>query len=475
MPIPVLTVAQMREWERASWAAGKNEEAVMRAAGSALARQAVGMTRTDDCVLVLAGAGHNGDDAVFAAEQLNRPKTVIRVAASKLAIAEVREAFSKSPALIIDGLFGIGLNRPLTSECLELIRVINESRSRILAVDVPSGLNADTGLPMPDAIRATVTVTLGAAKIGLLQPSSWPFVGRLEVAREIGLVPCPFQTELNVVVDTDFANFPPPRAPSSHKGAFGHVALIAGSLGYHGAAVLASRGAQRAQPGLITLFTSPEVYVPVASQCQAVMVRPCRPPITLPEKCTAMVVGPGLAGDDVADHLKQFVVDSWKNAAMPMLVDASALPWLPRGNYRPDAIRVITPHPGEAARLLGTTSDAIQGDRFAAARALSRQYGGCWVVLKGHQTIIGRDTGPIFINTSGNPYLAQGGTGDLLTGYLGGLLAQPSLQADVARTISFGVWQHGAAADELSSSQPGWVVEDLAQHPRPCRRLNHTR
>jgi len=460
MPVPVITVAQMREWEQATWRTGQSEEAVMRQAGRAIAHFAERMTRRDDLVLVLAGKGHNGDDAAFAAEYLGRPKTVVRVTDPEAALREVEDVLATKPALLIDGLFGIGLNRPLAAPWPKFIERINSANVSILAVDLPSGLDAETGEPMPNAIRATTTVTLGAVKAGLLKPSAWPFVGRLEVAPDMGLVPCPFTTELNFTLDTDFANFPPRRPQAGHKGTFGHASIVAGSLGYHGAAVLASRGAQRAQPGLVTLITSPETYTPVASQCQAVMVRSWAENMNLPENCTALVAGPGLAAPDVPKHTKEFVTRAWNELAIPVVVDASALPWIVRGGPV-NAVRVITPHPGEAAKLLNTTTAKIQNDRPAAVRQLSANLGNCFVLLKGHQTIVGQSSGPIFINNTGNPYLGQGGTGDLLAGYIAGLLAQPTLNANPLETIRFAVWQHGAAADRLTSLRRNWIVEEL--------------
>ena len=160
------------------------------------------------------------------------------------------------PALIIDGLFGIGLNRPLSAEWVRFINLVNEACACALAVDVPSGLNADTGQPEGAAVRASVTLTVGAPKAGMLQESAWPFVGRLEVAPEVGLVPCPHRSAVQWTLPQDFTGYPPPRMAATHKGNYGHLAILAGSVGYHGAAVLASRGAQRAQLGLITLQTT---------------------------------------------------------------------------------------------------------------------------------------------------------------------------------------------------------------------------
>src|SRR5206468_12135275 len=145
-----------------------------------------------------------------------------------------------------------------------------------LAIDVPSGLNADTGEPEGAAIRATVTLTLGAPKKGLLTAPAWPYVGRLEVAPDIGLVPCPLEGEAQWTLPADFDNYPPLRPVDGHKGTFGHLIIIAGSMGYHGAAVLAAHAALRAQPGLVTLYVHEKVYLPVASNLNRFLVTPCR-------------------------------------------------------------------------------------------------------------------------------------------------------------------------------------------------------
>jgi NAD(P)H-hydrate repair Nnr-like enzyme with NAD(P)H-hydrate dehydratase domain len=158
---------------------------------------------------------------------------------------------------------------------------------------------------------------------------------------------------------------------------------------------------------------------------------------------------------------------------LPVVVDASTLDWLPMGPSAKNAIRVLTPHPGEAARLLNMTNQQVQANRPKALREISRRYGNCWVVLKGHQTLVGRSAGlrtngasspqdgELFVNPSGNPHLAQGGSGDVLAGYLAGLLAQRPLLADAGKLIRFAVWQHGAAADQLQAARANWVIEDL--------------
>jgi NAD(P)H-hydrate epimerase len=462
MSIPVISIAQMREWEKASWAAGKSEADVIRQVGKILAREALRLTKPGDTILILAGKGHNGDDARCARDHLtDRSVETVDVKNADADLAKLDPLLKARPALIIDGLFGIGINRPLDASWIKFIERINAAQLSVLAVDTPSGLNADSGEPQGAAIEAAATLTVGAPKNGLVQHHAAKYVGQLIVAENTGLIDCPHRSDLIWTVPEDFFGFPPRRPVAGHKGTFGHLAILAGSRGFHGAAVLASRGAQRAQPGLITLFTQENAYVPVAAQLQAVMVQVWSREIELPGKFSAVLVGPGLAASDVPEALKETARRLWREATVPVIADASALDWLPTGAIPKNAVRVITPHPGEAARLLKKTAAEVQADRFGSLREVSRRLGHAWVVLKGHQTLIGRAEGEIFINSSGNPFLGQGGSGDTLSGYLAGLLAQPTLQKDAGRTIRFAVWQHGASADLLSRTQPNWVVEDL--------------
>ncbi len=350
----------------------------------------------------------------------------------------------------------------MTDGWKKFIAAVNQSKIPVLAVDVPSGLNADTGETFGAAIEAAVTLTVGAPKTGLLAQAAWPFVGRLEVVDGVGLIPCPHRGGLNWTQPDDFENFPPRRAVADHKGSFGHLAIVAGSLGFHGAAVLAARAAQRAQPGLITLLTQEAIYHVVAAQLQSTMVNVWRPDAKLFDDAGAILIGPGLAAPDLPGEMKAMLRNLWRSAPQPVIADASAMDWLPaQPDLPPDAIRVLTPHPGEAARLLNSTAQKIQADRPHAVREISKRFGNCWVVLKGHQTLVGRSEGELFVNPSGNPHLAQGGSGDALAGFMAGLLAQPALQTDAGRTIRYAVWQHGAAADDLQARRANWIVEDL--------------
>ena len=369
----------------------------------------------------------------------------------------------RRPALIIDGVFGIGLNRPLDAAWVKLIGQINSAQRPVLAVDVPSGLNADTGAAQPAAIIAAVTLTLGAVKRGLLAANAGPYVGRLELAADIGLTPCALTSDWQWTLPEDFVEFPPPRPVAGHKGTFGHLAIIAGSRGYHGAAVLAARAAQRAQPGLITVLPQENVYAVIAAQLQSAMVQSWDEDLDF-QKCSAVLIGPGLAAPDVPLSMRNLTHLLWRDSEQPVIVDATALDWLPPEDPVPESsVRVMTPHPGEAARLLHATTAEVQADRPAALRELSERWGNCWVVLKGQQTLIGRADGEIFVNPSGNPHLAQGGSGDVLAGYLAGWLAQPAHAAAAPTAIRHAVWQHGAAADHLTGRRANWVVEELIE------------
>ena len=463
MSVPVISVAQMRAWENATWQTGQTEAAVIQLVGQAVARRALELTAPGQSITLLAGKGHNGDDTRAAINHLpDRRVDLLEVASPADDFLKLEAALHRKPSLIVDGLFGVGLNRSLDESWRRFIARINASGVPVLSVDVPSGLNADTGETFGSAIEAAVTLTVGAPKRGLLAPDAEFFVGRLEVAADVGLSPVAETSELIWTLPGDFLRFPPRRPVSSHKGSFGHLAILAGSVGYHGAAVLAARGAQRAQPGLITLFTHEPVYHCIATQLQAAMVKLWKPTEKIGNEYNAVLVGPGLASPDLPDDLKLAGRKLWRDATLPVIADASALDWLPLEPVPKNTVRVMTPHPGEAGRLLKCSAAQVQQNRPHAVREISKQFGHSWVVLKGHQTLIGRSSGEIYVNPSGNPHLAQGGSGDLLAGFIAGLLAQPHLQSDVARTLRYAVWQHGAAADALQIHRRNWTVEDLA-------------
>lgn len=464
MSVPVIRTGQMREWEQATWATGQTEAEVIRRVGQCVARRALELTHPNDLILLLAGKGHNGDDVRAAQAHLpDRNVELLNVTSPAASLRQLETILGQNPALVVDGLFGIGLNRPLDDDWIAFVTRLNGTHAPVLAVDIPSGLDADTGEPFGAAVQATLTLTVGAPKQGLLRPSAWPYVGRLEVAAEVGLIPCPHAGELNWTLPEDFRGYPPARPVGGHKGSFGHLAILAGSVGFHGAAVLAARGAQRAQPGLITVFTHEPAYFQVAIQLQSAMVRPWSSEVRLPGDFSAVLVGPGLAADDVPTEMRTVVRKLWSDALVPVIADASALDWLPMGHAPRNAIRVVTPHPGEAARLMRATPPRVQENRPNAVRDISKSFGNSWVVLKGYQSLVGGSTGDVYVNPSGNPHLAQGGSGDVLAGFIAGLLTQEALQSDPCKTLRYAAWQHGAAADALQRQQHNWTMEDLAR------------
>ncbi len=462
MPVPVLTTTEMRAWEKASWAAGATEESVIASVGRELARFIRNLTAPGDRILILAGPGNNGADARAAEPHL--PGRVVEVMSATDPAAShpvLAAALRRQPALVVDGLFGIGLNRPLNPSWVEFIRTINDSGLRVLAVDVPSGLNADTGQNWGLSIHAEFTLTVGAPKAGLLSPAAVEGVGRLEVARQVGLVGEPESGgSLKWGLAEDFQSPRVRRGTASHKGSFGHALVLAGSLGYSGAAVLAARAAGRARPGLVSVLTSGDTWIPVSCQLAAAMVHPFAVRHPLTSTATAILAGPGLAAPQLPTEIRNEVTRLWREFPGPMIVDASALDWLRPGTPCVGP-RWITPHPGEAGRLLGISSNEVQQDRPGALRRLAQRYDAL-TLLKGHQTLIGGATGPIYVNSSGNPGLAQGGTGDVLAGFLAGLLAQPRLRDDMMRTTRYAVWRHGSVADDLESQGSGWTSEELA-------------
>lgn len=452
----------MRTWEATSWQAGRSEAEVIAQVGRLLAKRLRALTCSRDRILLLAGKGHNGDDTRAIAQNLpDRKVELLEIQEPEAGLSALAQALAWRPTWLVDGLFGIGLNRPLNSAWVKLIETINATELPVLAVDVPSGLDAQAGRTWGAAVRARVTVTVGAPKIGLVCPEAWRYTGRLLVEPDIGLLPPPPDSELWWTLPEDFSGFPPQPAVDAHKGSRGHLLILAGSRGYHGAAVLAARAAQRARPGLITLGTMPEVYMPVAAQLQAVMVDDWRGAMAKLSRVTGCLIGPGLAASDLPSEFRAAVVELWCNAPVPIVADASALDWLPAEAGNSQAVRVITPHPGEAARLLNVGVQTIQEDRPGAVRALSRNRSHCWVVLKGFQTLVGKDHGSLWINCSGDASLAQGGTGDILAGFLAGLLAQPELAKAAETTLRYGVWKHGAAADRASEHGQQWVPEEL--------------
>jgi ADP-dependent NAD(P)H-hydrate dehydratase / NAD(P)H-hydrate epimerase len=462
MPVPVISVEEMRAWERATWNQGITELEVIDQVGQAIADWIKPNLKQDGRILILAGKGHNGDDGKAAASHLpNGVSIVIEITDPATALAHVEGEIKQRPSLIVDCLFGIGLNRPLSQAWCELIERINRSRLSIVSIDVPSGLNAQTGTFKGACIQADHTLTIGAPKTGMIVAAAQKSVGYIRTLSNVGLAAPPRGSNLFFTEEKDFEQFPPRKRAQDHKGSLGHLTIVAGSPGYHGAAVLAARAATRAQAGLITLETMEACYFPVAAQLQQVMTRVWDPGWISSTRATGILVGPGLAAASLSPQLTEQVGALWQQAKSPIVVDASALDWIPKGETDSSSSRMITPHPGEAARLLNCTAKDIEKDRLQSLRELSSTYGNCWVVLKGTHTLVGRAEGPVYANATGNPGLAQGGSGDVLAGLIGGLIAQPRCQKDLERALRLAVWQHGKAADKLQTASNNWTIEEL--------------
>jgi len=456
---PILTVEEMRAWEQATWDAGITEEVVIETVGQKLARIINKITRSRDRILLVAGKGNNGEDVRKTLPNLDRRKVqLLSISDAPLALGELKTALETRPDWVVDGLFGIGLDRPLEGAWREMVEAINASPCRVISVDTPSGLSGSDGRALGVTIQSDITVTLGAVKAGLISGPDIDAVGQLLCESDIGLVPCPTkETPLQWVDASAFESYPPRRRPSSHKGTYGHVVILGGSLGFHGAAVLAAKAATKARPGLVSVSTSPQVWMPIATQLSTQMVRLWEHPT--PEKTSCIVAGPGMAGAEVDSSVKNGICGFWQKSQIAMVADASALDWLPPHEECP-GIRVVTPHPGEAARMLGISTAAVEANRVDAVRRISRKLGNCIVVLKGRFTLVGTSEGPVTVNGSGNPSLAQGGSGDLLAGFLGGLLAQKELAKDPLKTVRYGVWRHGHVADRLEARNSHWTLDN---------------
>lgn len=365
--------------------------------------------------------------------------------------------------LIVDAIVGTGLDRPLTGDWADAVLAINASDKPILAIDVPSGLHAGTGTILGCAVKATATVTFIAYKSGLFTGTAPAIVGELELAG-LGVPDSAFEgveVGARLVERQAVAAALRPRRRDAHKGNFGHVLVIGGDQGMGGAARMAAEAAARVGAGLVSLATRPEHCAGLLAarpelMCHGVTTAADLQPLF--HRASTVVLGPGLGRSAWGRTL----FDAALNFGGPILVDADGLNLLAESPRRNDRW-VLTPHPGEAGRLLGVAAGQIQQDRFAAAGRLAERFGGV-VVLKGAGTVIkGPDALPAVCQT-GNPGMSSGGMGDVLSGVIGGLLAQGMAPLDAA---AIGVWIHGAAADRAAvDGERGMLALDLMPHLR---------
>lgn len=468
-----VTTEQNRQLDQRAIASGIPGEELMERAGYAVAKATVEFLKRRDSrsALLFAGKGNNGGDAFVASRHLAaagcQPTLVLLCRRSELhgdallhfqklaggfGVFELPSAMEMSeivaetnPATVVDGLLGTGLKGDVREPFISAINFINALRLPTVAIDIPSGLDSDTGEVHGVCVRADLTVTMGLPKIGLLRSAAADYVGSIEVA-DIGLprqLVNEIQSDIEMATAADIAPLFPPRQRSTHKGNYGHLLVIAGAEGYTGAPVICAHAAARAGAGLVTLAVPRSIYSIVASTC---------PPEIMPRPLDtfesfagfeAVALGPGMGQ---TPDVQSFVANFLANTNVSMVVDADALNVIARAVSvltRAKGPLVLTPHPGEMARLVGKSADDVQANRWEIARTFAQQHN-VVAVLKGAGTVVTDKSGRLMINSTGNPGMAKGGMGDALTGIIGALLAQGFTPLDAARA---GVYLHGVAGD----------------------------
>lgn len=500
----VVTSAQMVELDRrATERYGIPVERLMETAGRRVAQAALDLVPgSRGPVTVLAGKGHNGGDGLVAARQLasrgisvvallmadeteysgETGRTLSRareggvriIDTSALATGELPRALSTA-ALIVDALFGTGFRGPARGSAAALIDAANTSKKPVLAVDIPSGLNADTGQADGPVVRALATVTMGLPKVGLLIPPGIELAGTIYVA-DIGY-PLEIADEPSItthlVTGEMVRTHIPARPFDAHKGTFGRTLVIAGSVGFTGAPVLAALGALRIGAGLVTLAAPRTVYPIIASQVIEAMPTPLdddggalsASALARVEELAAasdvVAVGPGLS---TAPGVRR-VVEGLLASGKPLVVDADALNVLAGQAEilrRSTGPVVITPHPGELARLLGKQTQEVVTDQLGEARAAAERLR-CVVVLKSASTVVATPEGDAYFVLTGNPGMATGGMGDVLTGAIASLIGQGISPAEAAWTAAY---LHGMAADLIVEERgmAGMLASEVAHH-----------
>jgi hydroxyethylthiazole kinase-like uncharacterized protein yjeF len=503
----LLTAAQSRELDRLSREKYRIASySLMTNAGEAVARAMVEKyrARISEGVLVVAGKGNNGGDGLVTARKLHQDgvkvRAILLAKASTLkgdaarahvdfiaaggAVVEVdtdaalEEAMRASAGIIIDGIFGTGLNAEVKGLARAAIEKINRFKAPVIAIDIASGVNSDTGAVMGAAIDASLTVTFGLAKFGHVSYPGAGHCGELKIA-EIGFAPQAIDeiAPPGLFLEAkDVRTWMTRRTDNSHKGMFGHVMVIAGSRGKAGAALLSSRGALRAGAGLVTAAI-PNCVADVVSSGQAELMteaiadrdghfdgRAATEALSsLIKPMNAIVVGPGIGVSDGTEDLIAWLIDEAVQPDRPMLIDADGLNVL--AQIGPEKLRnakgavVLTPHPGEMSRLLGISTKEVNADRISAAKKLVEMTGAV-ALLKGARSVIAAPSGEIYVNSTGNPGMGTPGMGDALSGMTGAFLAQ---RMDALRALSLGVFLHGHAADRVAMryGRVGYIVGDL--------------
>jgi len=424
-------------------------------------------------LFLLGSADQLAGDARINFEAARQAGLEVREIAGASGLGELRELLERRP-VVVDALLGTGVRGGARGPAAEVIDAMNASGARIAAIDLPSGINADSPEIEGPAIRAERTYTLCRPKVALVFHPAAGHAGDWHVV-PIGI---PDEAVRAEAVNLEWLDAPaaaallPGRGEASHKGDFGHLLAVAGSSGKSGAAVLLARGALRCGIGLMTVATPVSAQQKVAVQQAEVMTEPLRETangalaadaaeivLSLAAARDALAVGPGLGTDE---ETRAAVREVLRRGRCPTVVDADGLNAL--APLDPETCRggrpvVLTPHPGEAARLLGCSTAEIQSDRLAAARRLAR-IAGAIVILKGHRSLVARPDGLTFVNSTGNPGMASGGTGDVLTGAVGAFLARGLDAWDAARLATF---IHGDAGDRAAAVRgcDGMIASDL--------------
>ncbi len=453
-------------------------------------------------IVIIAGSGNNGGDGLVIARHLINaggqvytfvmgqeeeltPDTltnyqIIKHMASNLTLLKNEEDLDKlmlallSADLVVDSIYGIGFKGKLNDFDSKVATMINWGKAPVVAVDIPSGVEADTGKVQNVAVQALHTVTFGLPKVGLLLEPGKNYTGTLSVA-DIS-IPRTLLTDdrlnFNIITSKMVRPLIKPRAAESHKGTYGHVLVVGGSIGLTGAIVMAANAALRTGAGLVTAAI-PESLLPIvqgslmevmtsplAETGQATIALEAKPALeNLLGTVSACAVGPGMARYPEALAIIDYIME---RSGVPIVIDADGLNALEKDitilKDRQVPI-VLTPHPGEMARLTGKTTAEIQADRLNIAREFAQKWG-VTVVLKGNNTVIASAGGEIYININGNPGMATAGSGDVLCGMIAGLIAQGLNPVEAAVA---GVYLHGATGDKASDikGQRGMVAGDL--------------
>lgn len=479
LPRPLHSAAQMRELEQRLIAAGTGGYDLMTRAGEAAFQLLRERWPEATRIVVLAGPGNNGGDGyVLARLAWNQHLDVHIVtvgdhdhlqgeaaeAANDATRARVPEQSWQGELpdadVYVDALFGIGLNKPVAGDFAAAIAALNRSGRPVLALDIPSGLQADTGAELGESVRADATISFIGLKLGLLTGRGPALTGELFYSDlslpADSLAGAPALAHRLKAADLDALGR---RARDAHKGDNGHLLIVGGNLGMAGAVALAGEAALRAGAGLVSVATRPEHTAVLTSRrpelmCHGIASAGGLAPLLA--KADVVVLGPGLGRDDWARALFGAVLDAGK----PLLLDADALNLLGTLPEKRDDW-ILTPHPGEAGRLLGMSTAAVQADRVAAIHALRERFGGS-IVLKGAGSLVLDDDG-LVLCPYGNPGMATAGMGDVLSGVVGALRAQ-----GVARAAALGVLAHALAGDKaaLEDGERGLIASDLF----PCLR-----